>query len=374
MTLKCYHTPFLFHEAVELLFLYTNGLPMPDLSPQKSPYSVPAAELERIMLEASQNISWEDEVLQTFFRQYKLPKSADGAFTCLARVLAFSFADLSCQTAAQAVESIIQRLDAIRESELVFEGLRPFTINTHPGTEANAGIHTLCAPAAFRQALLDVYNNPRQMLQPLIPLMSPVMSCLQQELRPWAFRAEPMLQVWENTLRTQPPEQFFKESLHYSEVPPANHIEFGLTYFLPQWLIFGLDDDNTTENNDSTMKIFIGAGSVLLMDHPVKGLMGWEYRALHLLSSPVRMRMIEAIKEKPMSSRELAQALNLHLGTVARDINSMDEAYLLNRTIHRGPRRRYSLNKQALRTLAQHLLSICDDDSTQESEIPPSDG
>lgn len=361
MNLKCYHVPFLFHEAAELLFLYTNGLPIPDLSQKKSPYSVPAQELERIMAEACQDIPWEDEVLQTFFRQYKLPKSADGAFTCLARILAFSFADLSCQTAPLAVESIIKRLETIREGGLVFEDLRPFTVNTHPDDAANAGINKLSAPAALRQTLLAVYEDPRGMLQPLIPLMGPVMSYLQQELRPWAFRAEPMLQVWENALLTQTPEQFFKESLHYSEVPPVAHIEMGLLYFLPQWLIQGLENEGNFQ--EETLKIFVGVGSALLMDDPVKGLMGWEYRALHLLSSPARMRMIEALKEKPMSSRELAQELNIHLGTVTRDINSMDEAYLLNRTVHQGPRRRYSINVQAIRTLARHLLEICPEET-----------
>ncbi len=364
MNLKCYHAPFLFHEAVELLFLYTNGLPMPDLSQKKSPYSVPAQELERITAKVCQNIPWEDEVLQTFFRQYKLTKSADGAFTCLARILAFSFADLSCQTAHLAVESIIKRLEAIRKGRLVFEDLRPFTVNTHPGDDPNAGINKLSAPAVLRQALLTVYDDPNGMLRPLISLISPVMSDLQWELRPWAFQAEPMLQVWENALLTQTPEQFFNESLHYSDVPQVTHIEMGLLYFLPQWLILGLENEGCTQNaQDETMKIFIGAGSTLLMDNPVKGLMGWEYRALHLLSSPVRMRMIEALREKPMSSRELAQELNLHLGTVTRDINSMDEAYLLNRTVYQGPRRRYSINVRAIRTLARHLLEICPEET-----------
>lgn len=109
------------------------------------------------------------------------------------------------------------------------------------------------------------------------------------------------------------------------------------------------------------MKIYIGAGTRLLSDSSADGLMGWEYRALHLLSSPVRMRMLRAIHKKPMSSRELAQELNLHLGTVTRDINSMDEAYLLN-AVPNGARRRYTLNCEAIRTLAGHLLQICEDE------------
>lgn len=355
MTLHFYHAPFLFHEAAELLFHYTNGQPMPELSQEKCPYCIPASELERMMEEISRDIPWESEVLQTFFRQYKLPASNTGSFTCLARVLAFSFVDLSSQTARQAVDSIIRHFEKVRESGAVFDELRPFTVNTHPGSSPDAGIPDLNAPAALRQLLLTVYRDPAGTLDPLVSLMEPVMARLHKELRPWAFRAEPMLKIWEDTMKRQTPEQFFRDSLHYEEVPPVTSIELGIVYFLPQWLLLGL------ENEQSTMKIFIGAGTRLLSDSSADGLMGWEYRALQLLSSPVRMRMLHAIRKKPMSSRELAQELNLHLGTVTRDINSMDEAYLLN-AIPNGARRRYTLNCQAIRTLAGHLLQICEDE------------
>lgn len=359
MTLHFYHTPFLFHEATELLFHYTNGLPMPDLSQKKSPYSIPAGELERMISEACQDIPWENEALQFFFRQYKLPQSTDGAFTCIARVLTFSFADLSSKTAEQAVGSIITRLQKLRESGASFESLRTFTIDTYAGSEANAGILSLDAPSAFRKAFLAVYSDPVGTLSPLVPLIQPVMEYLQQALRPWAFRAEPMMKVWEDTLRSQTPEKVFKEALNYGEVPPVEHMELGIVYFLPQWVLLGL------ENDASTMKLFIGAGSYLFMDNPTNGLMGWEYRAFHLLSSPDRVRMLNAIHQKPMSSRELAQELNLHLGTVTRDINSMDEAHLLN-AIQDGSRRRYGLNCQALQTLAHHLLAMCQDPNVRD--------
>ncbi len=355
MTLHFYHAPFLFHEAVELLFHYTNGQPMPELPQEKHPYCIPAAEMERMMEEICRDIPWENEVLQDFFRQYKLPASNTGSFSCLARVLAFSFVDLGSQTARQAVDSIIRRFEDVRESGAVFDELRPFTINTHPGSSPDAGIPDLNAPASLRKQLLRVYRDPVGTLQPLISLIEPVMARLQTELRPWAFRAEPMLKIWEDTMNRQTPERFFRDTLHYDELPPITSVELGIVYFLPQWLLLGL------ENDQSTMKIFIGAGTRLLSGSPVDSLMGWEYRALQLLSSPVRMRMLHAMHKKPMSSRELAQELNLHLGTVTRDINSMDEAYLLN-VIPNGARRRYTLNCQAIRTLAEHLLQICENE------------
>ena len=356
MVLNCYHTPFLFLEAEELLFHYANGLPMPEYPKEKHPFSIPAEELERMMTEACKDISWEDEVLQTFFRQYKLPQNAGGSFTCLARVLAFSFIDLpSCQSAERSVDSIIRHLISIREDGLVLEDLHPFTINTRAGTAPDGGISRLSAPAAFRQIFQQIYSDPEGTLRALVPLMKPVMAYLQQALHPWAFRAEPKLKIWEDALNTRTPQQFFTEALHYGEAPPVTHMEIGLLYFLPQRLILGL------ENEGKTMKIYIGAGTALLMDDPSDGLMAWEYRALQLMGSPARMRMLNAIRREAMSSRELSQTLKLHLGTVTRDINSMDEAYLLN-VYQQGPRRRYSLNKQAIRTLAEHLLEMCEDE------------
>ncbi len=55
----------------------------------------------------------------------------------------------------------------------------------------------------------------------------------------------------------------------------------------------------------------------------------WEYHALRLLGSPARMRMLQAMAEKPMSSREMAQQLDLHLGAVGRDVKSLFDARLL---------------------------------------------
>lgn len=73
--------------------------------------------------------------------------------------------------------------------------------------------------------------------------------------------------------------------------------------------------------------------------------------------------MLRALREKPMSSREVSKTLGLHLGSVTRDVNHMNEAYLLNEIRH-GARRRYSLNHQAIRTLARHLLAMCPEESS----------
>lgn len=350
MQMIFYHTPLLFQDASELLFLYANQLSLPEPTSQKCPYAIPAPELERIMTEACRNLSREDPTLQFFFHQYKLP---DGSNTCLGRVLSFSFADMNCKESRQGVDSICRYLVSIRQSKMIFDALNTFALDSAPGNgEPDAGIHKLKAPAALRQKLLAVYTDPEGQLAPLAELMEPIMEHLSHALLPWVSGASILLQTWEEKIKEETPKVFFRECLHVEGLPPIERLEVGTLYFAPLWTTFGWED------RAATMKIFVGAATGIMWADDATALHGWEYRALHLLSNPDRFRMLKAMGEKPMSSREMAKDLGLHLGAVTRDVNNMNKAYLLN-VIHQGTRRRYSLNQQAIRTLACHLLSMC---------------
>ena len=83
----------------------------------------------------------------------------------------------------------------------------------------------------------------------------------------------------------------------------------------------------------------------------------WEYHALRLLGSPARMRMLQAMAEKPLSSREMAQQLDLHLGAVGRDVKSLFDARLLLLESVQG-RNRYKTNFASIETIMQHLKSL----------------
>ena len=43
----------------------------------------------------------------------------------------------------------------------------------------------------------------------------------------------------------------------------------------------------------------------------------WEYLAFRLLGNPARFQMLRALKQTPMTSREMAKDLELHLGAVS---------------------------------------------------------
>ena len=76
-------------------------------------------------------------------------------------------------------------------------------------------------------------------------------------------------------------------------------------------------------------------------------------------------RMLRALGKQPMSSREIAKALDMHLGTVARDISSMQEERLLNIELD-GAHRRYSVNYNALKTIAQHIWDMCPNETPSD--------
>ena len=67
--------------------------------------------------------------------------------------------------------------------------------------------------------------------------------------------------------------------------------------------------------------------------------------------------MISALRERPMTTREMARELGLHLGTVGRDVSSLLDARLLLVELNDG-HMRYRVNPTALDILAARLLAL----------------
>lgn len=130
---------------------------------------------------------------------------------------------MSCTTAQQGADCIRERLVQMQQQQLIFTNLNQFTLDTDPGKgETDAGISKLDAPAAYRQKLLAVYQDPEGQLSPLVQLMEPVMNHLSRELRPWAACASMMLKAWEEKMQQTQPESFLKDYLHI-EGPATAH-------------------------------------------------------------------------------------------------------------------------------------------------------
>lgn len=364
MDIVFHPTPCLFHEAEELLFLYANRFPMPEPLHPISPYYIPAPELARMTEEACRDIPLEDPTLRYFFQAYSLPHEGIEPYTCLARILAFSFAELHSPCASQAVASMQQTLESLVREDYIFEELHTKTINFRPRDQVNSefpdnGIRHLSAPVSFQEKLQSVLDAPGEILPRLATLMEPIMEYLRQALVPWVIRAKPMVQAWEARMRSQPPADFFLEVLRYPLPTPAS-VEAGILYFSPKMIMIGTNNDN------SAMKLMIGSSAGVPWLLESEEFMGWEFQALRLLGNPLRFKMLNALRKKPMSAREMAKELDLHLGSVNRDVNSMEQVGLMN-SQRDGSRRRYNVNYAAIRILAKHLLSLCpEEDSTPE--------
>ena len=107
---------------------------------------------------------------------------------------------------------------------------------------------------------------------------------------------------------------------------------------------------------DHMVSLQIGVGFPI-QKRQEAGLENWEPLALRLLAGPARIKMISALRERPMTTREMARELGLHLGTVGRDVSSLLDARLLLVELNDG-RMRYRVNPTALDILAARLLAL----------------
>ena len=98
----------------------------------------------------------------------------------------------------------------------------------------------------------------------------------------------------------------------------------------------------------------------------MQSLIEWEYDALRLLSSPDRVKMLQAMMTEYQSRLDLVQRLGLHSGSVFRDLNSMYNARLLMREVIDG-KNCYRTNLPVVRDLFRHVLDVLTEASEQES-------
>ena len=89
-------------------------------------------------------------------------------------------------------------------------------------------------------------------------------------------------------------------------------------------------------------------------DDSRKGVASWELRALRLLGNAARAQILFALRERPMSTREIARELQMDLGTVSRDVRNLcDAGVLIMRESE--DRRRYSVCIETLEALIAYL-------------------
>ena len=209
---------------------------------------------------------------------------------------------------------------------------------------------SLLVSPAYRDRLAEIFGNLDASVARLTALLTPVARRLEPELLPWAAQTEPLLDRWDQYWHSPDLEEKLQKQWSLTQIQECRRVFIGLRYLqsrqAPGLLIelFG------------TAYFHIGVGtpdSVRLGE----SMEDWEYKALRLLGSPARVRMLQALRDRAYSSRELARALDLNLGAVCRDMSSMFDARLLTISSEEG-HIRYRTSAFALETLSRRLLAL----------------
>ena len=111
MHITFYRRPCLYPDATELFYAYVNGTPAKNLA-FPGPCALPKSVMESMMQEACAGVDPADEQVRFYFEPFPLPKYGSSSYTCVARLLAFTYSDWSSPDAEHCVSSMQSRLAA----------------------------------------------------------------------------------------------------------------------------------------------------------------------------------------------------------------------------------------------------------------------
>lgn len=354
MDIQVTASPHMLLETVELLFAYINCTPSEILTTQGD-FCIPPEEIRQIMAEACGEVSLDDPALRYFFEEYALPRDA-GKSTCIARNLVYTVMLRS----SGSLRDDCAQLKAYWKSEVACAeeirsiGIFSLWLETKDKTGSVLdSIARLDADEAYIRKLQEQLCDYDAALDRLYRLIAPVAEKLEPLLRPWVKRAANRAQQWNETLREPENVDRFMRTLRYRNIEKLDQLSIQLRY---------LDAENSTGTVLHTEKqhslfVHVGLAQNPFAECNQAQFDQWEFQAMRLLGSPARLRMLHALWDKPMSSRELAKALNLNLGTLCRDINSLYE-YRLLIVEQDNNRRRYSTNRETMEYLARHMARL----------------
>lgn len=345
--------PHMLLETVELLYAYINHIPPEELT-SNGEYSLPPEVIQEMLDVACAGLSREDSALRYFFEQYILSEEPKRD-TCIARNLVYDICYLSQNSVAADCERIrrIWKEELSGHSSIV--GVGEYYLHWVPETEGPVipvvdGVDDLAVDTTYIEKLRQQFADHDLAISRLEALVTPVAEKLAPLLRPWAQRAESLACTWQERLQHPESKSKLLCKVDFSRVDVINLWQLQLRYLNPAvspgnlYLVSG--------------EIFIHMGvDVPLEANAPKRIEHWELEALRLLGSDSRLKMLRALLDKPMSTRELAQTLGLNLGTVARDIRSMYDARLLTVEAENN-RVYYRTNTKTLKLVGEHISRL----------------
>lgn len=342
--------PHMLLETVELLFAYINNTPPAALT-GSGEYCLPVEAVQEMMDVACADISRDDPVLEYYFGSYTLPE-ASRRRTCIARHLAYSHMFLSSGDLAADCDYLRQTVCQYGlDRPMVY--LEDFSARYEDPAE-DSGLSLLDSIAGlglapqYTQKLLEQFSDYGSAVSRLQELITPVARKLEPLLEPWAVRAEPLAQAWRDSLASSEAVERFLNRICFRNMEEIDHLCMQLRY-----LCIGQGPGQVS--NFEQPLIFCHMGVDLKVgDRDPDQFMPWEFEAMHLLGNPVRLQILHTLWDTPMTTRELAKALNLNLGNLCRDISNLcDSRLLVLETVK--DRARYRTNREVLEILGEHL-------------------
>ena len=337
-----YHEPCWLLEAAELVFTLVNQIPPQELSGEGQ-FCLPAKEVERIRSAACTGIDPEDKRMQFYFQGVPL-EGIPERMSCLGVGLLHQTLELGHPDPEDMVQALLEDWKEYAKCGFHIGGIGPFTFNTKENTPKTfcslaESLERLPIPVSYQMRILEVYSAYEFHLRQVAELLKPVAYALRTLLAPWVKNTEPLLEQWKTFFQNNSPEEFLQNR---ARAIASNYdtLEIAIGYFFPN-LCPAMTYDNA-QDNIHAVRCILGLSRVPSM-HLSTTLKPeeWELSALRLIANPARLDMLYTMREKPQAVQELAQKLNLNVGSVSRDITNMRNARLLlvdysgERTVYR---------------------------------------
>lgn len=350
MLIRAFPGPYMLLETVELLYAVVNRVPAQKLTAGGS-YGIPAEEMQHIIDALEKEIDLQDPELKLFFEKVKIKDGSEDT-TCLARSMAYLKMDFDCGDIPSAISSLQNKWCELQRDHKYPVHIGKYTLDFDKSDDERTSsldqkIRRLLVPAEYQRKLLDALTNFQSYTERLQALLLPAAAYMEKRLMTWMERAQPLLRQWEEQF-TQP-ESLAKIEKHWPQevARDAENIYFTLRYLDCQYRVSQYDAGR------KSVCLHIGVGC-LPEDDSRKGVASWELRALRLLGNAARAQILFALRERPMSTREIARELQMDLGTVSRDVRNLcDAGVLIMRESE--DRRRYSVCIETLEALIAYL-------------------
>ncbi|WP_294549153.1 winged helix-turn-helix domain-containing protein [uncultured Pseudoflavonifractor sp.] len=350
MLIRAFPGPYMLLEAVELLYAVVNRVPAQKLTSGGS-YELPVEEMQHMIDGLEREMDLQNPDLKLFFQKIKIKDGSEDT-TCLARSIAYLKMDFACTDVTSAMLSLQDKWREMQRGCEYPVHIGKYNLDCDKCDDKRTSsleqkIRRLLVPAEYQRELLNALTDFQTYTERLQKLLLPAAEYMERRLAPWIERAQPLLKRWEEQF-TQP-ESLAKIARHWPKevAHEAENLYFTLRYLDCQYRVSQYDA------GQKSVYLHIGVGC-LPEDDSRNGVASWELRALRLLGNAARAQILFALRDKPMSTREIARELQMDLGTVSRDVRNLCDAGVLV-TREGEDRRRYSICTETVEALIAYL-------------------